>query len=85
MDEARIFLIQNLWYTGGLEKFAFLGGVGEAPLSRPRQNLTGDPYVPDGLRAVLWVSGHPVPFDAVEFKDGTFPRLTEFWNHVSDI
>lgn len=75
VDEARIFLIQNLWYTGGLEKFAFIGGVGEAPLSRPRQNLTGDPYVTDGLRAVLWVSGHPVPFDAVEFKEWDIPPV----------
>ena len=75
VDETRIFLIQNLWYTGGLQKFAFVSGVGEAPLSRPRQNLTGDPYVTDGLRAVLWVSGQPVPFDAVEFKEWSIPPV----------
>ena len=75
VDETRIFLIQNLWYTGGLQKFAFVSGVGEAPLSRPRQNLTGDPYVTDGLRAVLWVLGQPVPFDAVEFIGWDIPPL----------
>ncbi len=31
----------------------FVKGVGSAPPSRPRTNLTGDPYFTDGFRTVL--------------------------------
>jgi hypothetical protein len=67
VDETRGYLIQDLWYSQGLEQFALVGGVGAAPISMPRTNLTGDPYFTDGLRAVLWVSSDPVPFERVQF------------------
>jgi hypothetical protein len=66
VDETRNFLIQDLWYSQGLEKVAFVKGVGKAPISEPRGNLTGDPYFTDGLRAVLWVSDNPIDFEDVE-------------------
>jgi hypothetical protein len=67
VDETRGYLIQDLWYSQGLEQFALVGGVGAAPITTPRSNLTGDPYFTDGLRAVLWVSSDPVPFERVQF------------------
>jgi hypothetical protein len=72
-DETRDFLIQNLWYSQGLEKFAFVKGVGAAPISAPRRNLTGDPCFTDGLRTVLWISNDPVDFEEVEFVEWEFP------------
>jgi hypothetical protein len=60
VDETRAFLLQDLWYSQGLLKFTLIKGVGAAPISEPRGNLTGDPYFTDGLRAVLWVSSDPV-------------------------
>jgi len=60
VDETREFLLENLAYSQALQKFAYVRGVGEAPLDQPRGNLTGDPYFTDGYRLVLWVTSQPV-------------------------
>lgn len=73
VDETRDFLIQDLWYSQGLKKLAYVKGVGPAPISEPRGNLTGDPYFTDGLRAVLWVSSDLVELDAVELGEWEIP------------
>ena len=67
VDETRDYLLQDLWYSQGLQKFAYVNGVGPAPMSGPRQNLTGDPYFTDGYRVVLWVSSDPTKFGDVQF------------------
>ncbi len=73
VDEARDYLGQDLWYSQGLVKFAFVEGAGAAPISKPRQNLTGDPYFTDGHRAVLWLSSEPIEFEDVEFVEWETP------------
>jgi hypothetical protein len=75
VDETRNFLVQNLWYSHGLLKFAYVKGVGEAEISEPRRTLTKDPYFTDGLRAVLWVSGRPVDLEEVEFLAWETPPI----------
>lgn len=74
VDETRSYLIQDLMYSQGLSKFAFVKGVGAAPIEAPRQTLTGDPYFTDGLRAVLWVSSKPVSIEAVKFIPWELPK-----------
>jgi hypothetical protein len=69
VDETRNYLIQDLWYSQSLLGFGFGKGVGAAPISEPRENLTGDPYFTDGHRAVLWVSGEPSEFENVDFVE----------------
>jgi len=59
VDETREYLLENLAYAQALEKFAYVGGVGEVPIDRPRGNLTGDPWFTDGYRLVLWVTSRP--------------------------
>ena len=73
VDETRSYLSQDLLYSQVLSKFAFVKGVGAAPIESPRQNLTGDPYFTDGLRIVLWVSSKPVAFEKVEFIEWELP------------
>jgi hypothetical protein len=73
VDETREYLSQDLAYSQGLSKFAYVKGVGAAPLEEPRGNLTGDPYFTDGYRAVLWVSGKPVSFEEIEFIPWELP------------
>ena len=73
VDETRDYLVQNLWYSQGLLRLAFVKGVGAASISEPRFNLTGDAYFTDGLRAVLWVSSNPVDFEEVEFLQWEIP------------
>jgi hypothetical protein len=67
VDATRDFLVQDLLYSQGLAKFGYVKGVGKAPITAMRGNLTGDPYFTDGLRVVLWVSEEPVRFADVDF------------------
>ena len=66
VDETRAYLLQNLWYSQSLLRYAYVEGVGEAPYDEPRANLSGDPYFTDGLRAVMWTSSHPVNMEEVD-------------------
>jgi hypothetical protein len=68
VDETREFLLENLVYAQALKKFAYVEGVGEAPIDQPRGNLTGDPYFTDGYRLVLWVTSQPVDLGDLEFE-----------------
>ncbi|OUL88698.1 LssY C-terminal domain-containing protein, partial [Paraburkholderia hospita] len=54
VDEARNFLIQDMMYSGGLDKLGFVYGVGSSPQAHPRTTLNGTPYYTDGLRAVMF-------------------------------
>ncbi|MBW2193629.1 MAG: LssY C-terminal domain-containing protein [Deltaproteobacteria bacterium] len=73
VDETRDFLLQDLLYAQGLEKVAFVKGVGPAPISNPRKNLTGDPYFTDGFRAVFWVSSELNSFAEFELMNWEIP------------
>jgi hypothetical protein len=74
VDETREFLLENLAYSQVLEKFAYVGGVGAAPIEQPRANLTGDPYFTDGLRVVLWISEEPTDLEDIGYEDWSDPE-----------
>lgn len=57
VDEARDFVVDNLMAARRVSRIGYVGGVGPSLPSAPRRNLTGDPYVTDGLRAVIVLSG----------------------------
>ena len=67
VDEARTALTQDLAYSQSIAKVGFVKGVGPAPKSAPRGNLTTDPYYTDGLRSVLVFEHRPTSLDEVEF------------------
>jgi hypothetical protein len=69
VDEARNFLVQDMMYSGGLEKLGFLNGVGPAPQAHPRTTLNGAFYHTDGLRAVMFFATRPLSFTNVEILD----------------
>ena len=73
VDETREYLLENLAYSQSLEKFAYVGGVGEVSMDQPKGNLTGDPWFSDGYRIVLWVTSEPVPIDDIEFLEWRMP------------
>ena len=73
VDETREFLVENLAYAESLTQLGYVGGVGEAPFDSPRQNLTGDPYFTDGLRAVLWLSTGDVDIEDIRLVDWEIP------------
>jgi hypothetical protein len=73
VDETREFLVENLAYNQVLDRFAYVGGVGETPMDAPRGNLTGDPWFTDGQRAVLWISSGLTELGDVRYLDWTAP------------
>jgi len=60
VDEARDYVIDDLVAAGRAARIGYVTGVGVAPPSEPRRNLTGDPYFTDGLRAVVVLSKNRV-------------------------
>lgn len=69
VDEARNFLIQDLMYSGGLDKLGFVYGVGEATTGQPRTTLDNATYYTDGLRAVMFFATRPLSFSDVQLID----------------
>lgn len=67
VDEARAALMEDIAYSQNLAKIGFVKGVGVAPKSAPRGNLTTDPYYTDGLRCVLVFDRQPTSLAAVEY------------------
>jgi LssY C-terminus len=65
VDGARWYLMQNMFYSQSLLRYAFAKGVNAATPENPRVNYTGDPYWTDGLRLVMWLSG-----DADQLSEG---------------
>jgi len=75
VDGARWYLMQDMFYSQSLRRYAFAKGVGAATPETPRVNYTGDPYWTDGLRLVMWLSGEPVSYQKVESgRWETLPR-----------
>ena len=75
VDESREYLLSSLLHHDAVSRFAFVRGVGEASPEKPRFNLTGDPYITDGNRLVIWISREPVPPDRAE---------NQYWNESTD-
>ncbi|WP_321786948.1 LssY C-terminal domain-containing protein [Paraburkholderia sp. J94] len=69
VDEARNHFVQDMVYSGGLEKIGFVNGVEPAPRTRPNTTLDGASYHTDGLRAVLFFTTRPLSLTDVEFLD----------------
>jgi hypothetical protein len=69
VDEARNLLIQDMMYSGGLEKLGFVTGVGAVSESLSRTTLDGARYHTDGLRAVLFFATRPLSLSDVEFLE----------------
>jgi hypothetical protein len=66
VDEARTALTEDMTYSQNLAKMGFVSGVGTAPESAPRENLTTDPYYTDGYRVVLVFDRTPTSLADIE-------------------
>jgi hypothetical protein len=74
LDEVRDFLVQNLWYSQGIKKHGFVKGIDTvSTISQPKKTFRGTIYITDGYRAVIWLSGAPVPLSDVEAVDWEWP------------
>jgi hypothetical protein len=75
VDQDRYYLLQDMIMTGAVSRFGFVRGVGRSAMPNPRTNLTGDPYVTDGLRLVLFFSAPSRAFDHIDFLDWERPSV----------
>ncbi|MBN3761522.1 LssY C-terminal domain-containing protein [Burkholderia sp. Ac-20365] len=73
VDEARTALTEDMAYSQSLVKLGLVKGVGVAPQSAPRENLTTDPYYTDGYRQVLVFDHAPRSLADIEL----FPWVTD--------
>ena len=66
VDEAARALMEDLVYSQGLRAIGLVKGVGAAPKSAPRENLTTDPYYTAGMRTVLLFNSTPTSLTQIE-------------------
>jgi hypothetical protein len=66
VDFDRAYLLQDLLMSGFVERYGYVEGVGDAPASAPRANLTGDPYYTDGLRVVVFLSNQTTRLENID-------------------
>lgn len=59
VDDARGFLLQNIWYSQGLQSFAWSDTGTQVLFDQPGTDYNGNPFFTDGFRVVLWLSGTP--------------------------
>lgn len=69
VDEVRNLFIQDMMYSLGLEKLAFVNGVGPTSSGELRDSLGGTSYHTDGLRAVLFLAARPLSLSDVQILD----------------
>jgi LssY C-terminus len=53
VDEARDYVLDDLMEAGRVSHVAYVRGAQVSERTAPRRNLTGDPYITNGLRAVV--------------------------------
>ena len=59
IDDARNFLLQDLWYAQSLDQYAWVKGPTSDAAGITRTDLYGNAYETDGYRIVAWPTGAP--------------------------
>lgn len=73
VDEARTYLLQDLWYAQALMQYGYIRKTDVATIAQPRKSLHDDEYFTDGLCLVLWISSGPTGFSKVRFLEWDIP------------
>jgi len=60
VDDARMYMVQTMWFAQALRKFGWAKGGDVVPIGKQRRDVNGARCFTDGFRAVMWVSGDPV-------------------------
>ncbi len=84
IDEARHSLVEDLLFSQMLAKVGWVKGVGMARSSKPRENLTGDPYFTDGYRVVLFLEQGPIALDQIKALNWETPKTFHMGSSKSD-
>ncbi len=65
IDLTREYFLHSLFAEGFVQKFGFVEGSQAATFESPAMNLANDPYFSDGLRLVVVLATHPLPYTEV--------------------
>ena len=60
VDDARNYMLQRMWYSQALERFAYVAGEQLDTAADLSAFFSGSRYFSDGYRLVLWLSAAPV-------------------------
>jgi hypothetical protein len=69
LDEARTYLVQDLLFSGGVEKFGYVKGIKPATPENPHRNFMKQPWWTDGYRAVFLFGDTTVTLNELDFFD----------------
>lgn len=78
IDEARASLVSDLAYSEALSQIGYVTGVEAATEASGRQNLSGDAYYTDGLRAVLFFGNEHVDIKQIKILPWEAPPWDRF-------
>lgn len=73
VDETRDYLLQDLLLSQHLASFGYLEAMTPRYIGAAGANLTGDPYITDGLRLVMFVDAGYTAVDKVQVRPGVQP------------
>ena len=65
VDEARQFLLESLLFRFRVQLFGFVRASEPSFREHPRTNLTGDRYLTDGMRLIVFIAPEPVKAEDV--------------------
>ncbi|MED5238614.1 MAG: LssY C-terminal domain-containing protein [Pseudomonadota bacterium] len=65
VDEARDYLLQDMIFSQRLAEFGYVRAMPPHPIEDPGHNLTGDPFITDGLRLVMFFHSPMTPMHEV--------------------
>jgi hypothetical protein len=74
VDEARFYIVEELIASHSVEMIGYVRGLEPASHHAPRQNLTGDDYFTDGLRAVIFLQDKYIPFNEITWLEWENPE-----------
>jgi len=66
VDEARDYLLQDMIFSQRLAEFGYVRSMPAATIAEPGHNLTGDPFITDGLRLVMFFHNPMTPMHEVK-------------------
>jgi hypothetical protein len=73
VDDTRDYLVQSLLLSRRVTKLGYVRALEPVGRETPRHTLTGDPYVTDGLRAVLVFSKESTPIVQLQTLNWEWP------------
>jgi hypothetical protein len=69
IDETRSVVVQDMMYSGGLEKLGYIAGIPPVTTDYMSEHPGDLRYHTDGLRAVMFIITRPLSLDDVQVLD----------------